>query len=426
MSASVEPQLLDHLLVMKRQWWVILLVATIVGTAVFAWRSATTDVYRADTIVQVILPASVGDDGAITDFRARSYAELASSPQLLSDAATASGLGIDGNDADSLVSLDVLSTPGFIEVTADGPDAESAETLASSVASALVARVEADAALAATDESAEVVTATIVSPADAGSAPVSPHPARTALVAAVVAAIISAEGCVVLWLLRGRLSLADPAGQVERLTGIRTLELAGPDQDLLSPFVAGQLDRGPVLTVLQVGAAPSAAVAILIAKALSAFRQRVLVLDADSGHPVMHLSVGITPASTMRAGAGPRVASLEAGSSEPYRAIVEAHWASPSASPAAARHDLMHELTSTTDADTTLISATSAADPETIFGVVREFPDTVILVLDSTQASKRSVVRRVEALVDGGATITGIVLDTQPQTALSLRGVWNA
>ena len=390
----IEPQLENHLRIMIRRWWWIIGAAVATFTAVYLVQSASPDVFRARGVAQLRVPVELADDGDLTEFQARTYAESAASPVRLEAALAQTDLTIDVDEAEDLVSVALLSTPGFVEVTADGSSPEAAETLAAAVLSSMIAEVEADATTVTAGSSSDLLVATIVAPADASSSPVSPRPLTSAVLGGIIAAIVAAEAAVLVWFLQGRLSLADPVRQVTEITGARTIDLTGADPEPLVPFVMGQLEDRPVVTVLQSGKVPSAEVAVRLDRAMGRNDGRVLIFDTGSGRPEMRLSVE-----------GDRLAA------QLDRVDV----------PNSHNSMVLHHLLDVVGATTTLVSATTAVEADSAFETVREFPEAVILVIDPRKTTKRRLTRQVAALADVRASLIGVILHREPRRPVPLQ-----
>lgn len=388
----VEPQIENHLRIIAFRWKFILAATIVAFVAVLVWRTGTDDVYRAEGTVQLRVPVELSDAGDITEFQARSYAEMAATPIQLEAAITEAGLGIDVDEAGSRVDIAVLSTPGFIVVGADGPSPADAERLASGVISAIVAQVELDSAEVSAGESAPV-TATVLAPAEAGSDPIGPSPLALAVIAALVAAIMSAEAAVLVWYLQGRLSLADPAQQVRGLLGVRTLDLTGADPESLLPFVAGRLEQSPVILVLQTGQVPSAEVAVQLDRALTRLDHKVMTFDGGTTRPEIRVNVD-----------GDRMmARLDrVTDDEDYNP------------------EVLQRMIDVVGAGITVVNASVDSRPETAFDMVREFPDAVVLVVDPRKTTKKTLVRQAAALDDVGANLRGVVLHREPRRPVPL------
>ncbi|MCP5025052.1 MAG: hypothetical protein GY929_02100 [Actinomycetia bacterium] len=400
-----EPQLGNHLRIVGRRSWVILLTGVIAFAFTYAWQASKPDVYRAEGLVQVTVPVDMADDGDITDFRARSYAELAASPALLGPAATRSKLGLDLEEASDLVEIEVPGPPGYIEVKADGPTPAAATSLTDAVLTTLIERIEADAAPSAAIADAPAagsdppsdsmsLVARIVAPAVADPQPVSPTPIPISIVAGLVAAIVVAEIAVLLWHVSGRLSLVNPASDVNALLGVRTIDRTGPHPEALVPFAIGQLSDQPVVTVLQSGNVPSAEVAMELEQAFALGEYRVLTVDAGTGRTAVSLTSG---------GTDRMAAQLDtlAGPNE-YNPRV------------------LHHIVDVVGARTTVVSATTATHPEGAFDTLREFPDAVVLVVDPRKITKKELSRQATAISDVGGSLAAVVLHREPRRPVTL------
>lgn len=397
----VEPQIENHLRIMAHRWVVIVGAAVVTFIVVLVWRMGAVDVYRAEGTVQLRVPVEISNAEEITDFQSRSYAEMAATPIQLEKAVARSGLDIDVDEAESRVDIAVLSTPGFVAIGAEGPSPREAEQLADGVIAAILDEVELDSAEASDDDGDDIagVTATVLAPADADLDPIGPSPLVLAVIAALVAAIVTAEAAVLVWYLQGRLSLADPAQQVRGLLGVRTLDLTGSDPESLLPFVAGRLEQSPVILVLQTGQVPSAEVAVQLDRALSRLDHKVMTFDGGSTRPEMRVNVD-----------GDRMmARLDRVSdSDEYDPEVVKH------------------MIDVVGAGITVVNASVAAHPETAFDMVRDFPDAVVLVVDPRKTTKKTLVRQAAALDDVGASLRGVVLHREPRRPVPLALADNA
>ena len=106
----VEPQIENHLRIMVHRWWAVLGVGLLAFALAYVWQASTAAVYQADGTVQVRVPVELSDDGEVTDFLARSYAEMAATPVQLETAIAEAGLDLDVEEAESRVEISLLST----------------------------------------------------------------------------------------------------------------------------------------------------------------------------------------------------------------------------------------------------------------------------------------------------------------------------
>ncbi len=329
----------DHRRAIWRRRRQILALSFVIAVLVFARSSGIDDVYGSDARLQA-LPGGAGADvpESRASFLATTYAALLGSDAVAERAASDSGLHLDESAAADRLSASVSSTAGFLTVSATGPSAEDAQALAQAAAEALSASVSSSEAArisslltpiddqldqllsdlrAAPEESVErdVLQAQyqavlarrtelaaqqpdelrVVDAAEAGGAPLSPTPARDAVLAFVVAMIVNAELAVLLEAVSGRFSGRDE--EVTRLTGLPVLtRIPHADQgdtvealrvlrtNLLYLEVPGGVIR--CLGVLGVGEGVGTSfVAAGLASATAALALPVVLVDADLRSP---------------------------------------------------------------------------------------------------------------------------------------------
>ncbi len=317
----------------------VLLAALMVAAAVFAWRAAGPEEYRASTTLQVRLPGTdASDPSAQVEYYAETVIGLLTSRSVVADALAAVGRSEDPEEVAERVDVQAGAEPGFVEVTADGESARGAADLADALVAAVDTKVIADQAadLAAerdlltgslaevleqlyatptSDNAAraalirereELISAlrsnadhgawrvAIVESAELPSDPVAPTPERDALLAFLIALILLAEGIVIRRAWRGAVSARDPAGDVREATGATAVTLGPRDGVEAVAALLPQLAGSSRITVAHLGGRrPDARAAVLLARLLAARGNDVLLVDATPDSPSVHRALGV-------------------------------------------------------------------------------------------------------------------------------------
>jgi hypothetical protein len=330
--------LLEHAAGVWARRYLVLGIALLVAAGVYAWRSAEPEQYVATTQLQVRLPDVQSDPGSQVEFYAGTVAGLVDSRPVVDDALAAAGRDDDVDDAAELLSAEV-SEAGFVEVSAYGDSAVEAVELADSLAAALVEQVAAEQAddlaeqraavtaaiaelgrdradtfaagadsfeRAALDREREALlgslrtlaerapwTLAVVEPAAPPTAPAAPTPLRDALLALILALILAAEGVVVARAVRGSLSARDPAADAGGIAGVPGL-LVRPDRGAaaLTPLLPA-VGSARSVSVVQVGGAPRAHTAGMLAELLAVRGDDVLLVDANPARPAVHAAYDV-------------------------------------------------------------------------------------------------------------------------------------
>ncbi len=333
--------LLEQLAGVWRRRFYVLGIALFAASAVLFWRSSLPDEYAATTTMQVrVANADVSDPSTQVDYYARTVIALATNRGVVTTALAAANRTDEVSTAVDKISAEAGSEPGFVTVTASGTTPETAAGLADEVAATLsevIAQNQADAleterealrlALAevgqeridlpasetvqraalmreseallsalrtASSKSAwQLVT---VETAEEPSAPVAPQPVRDALLAFLLAAIVMAEIVIVRRSWRGELSLRDPARDAGEISGLPSVAIGPTDGPASLAALLPQVGAASTVLVIQQGARPSAHAASLLAELLAGYDDSVLLVDAGSRNPAVHLEFG-TPAS---------------------------------------------------------------------------------------------------------------------------------
>lgn len=350
-------ELSRHFRAIWRRRWRIVLTSALVAALVGAWSASQPKVYQgAATVAITSGRATAGESVTREDtlFLARTYAELSETRPVVADAARRSELSISAAEAGRRLSARAHDDVGFLTVSADGPSPGEATELAAAGASALTAAVsdqqqqalrealapvEAEvqelgdrlarldpasadrsplqaryAALlaSATERRLQPVDRlTVVSPARAEPAPVSPQPPRDALLALLVALVVNSELAVLLAGLADRFSGDDQELEVTDVTGLPVLARvpAGGEEAMVEAFrtlrtnlmFMDSLEHVRTVAVVSVdpGAGKSFS-SINLARAAASLDVPVALVDADLRRPSAHdyLDLPLAPGLT--------------------------------------------------------------------------------------------------------------------------------
>ncbi|MGH9049168.1 MAG: Wzz/FepE/Etk N-terminal domain-containing protein [Acidimicrobiia bacterium] len=214
---------MEHFRLMWRRRWIIVAVSLIIAAGAYAWSRARPKVYQATAQIDVISDAtadttSLGRENV--EIVSGRFAALADTSSILRDAIDLSGLNISLSTARGRVTADDSDTLGFVEVVARGPSPASAEALADGVVESLQQDAE-DAAVETDEEQAPIPR--VVSPADASPTPIEPKPERDAVLAFLVALVLSAETAALLGTVAGRFPAGRIREEVEEVTDVPVL-----------------------------------------------------------------------------------------------------------------------------------------------------------------------------------------------------------
>ena len=476
MSAQgLEPQVLDHLRVLNRYRVPIALIAALVALAVYGMQARTPATYQASTVVRFIVPEVATSGGSARDsaqLLAGTYVETSSAPAFAERVKQSAPGAFTVSQVQARLRVAEKAVPGFLAVTATGPSGKEAAALADAGAATLAATigedqqrvvdkaldplraevVQLDAQLAKTDLSEatrrsledqrgaaqrtiadrqESLRASVVGPdpAPVPSTPVAPHPTRAASVAFIIAIVLASEGFVLARYLRGSLSLGDPAGDLERIVGVPSLELGAIGRrrpaGAILPFVLQHLSGRPVISVVQRNGAPTALPATEIADALARIGTRVLLVDADVRTPVLHdeigvpLSPGLVEVTTGAHRLNKSVHLSPTGSG----AVVLSAGAIADRSPVSVLgNGGVTSLVRGAGADTAVILTSSAAPLEDALLVVHQFPDAVVVAVDIDRARRSAIVETVRTVRSIGGNVVGtLCVHTKPRRRRHLR-----
>ncbi len=404
----------------KAAW--IAIAALIAGALVLTLRLAASPQSIATSTLRLSVVGNAGDDGTITEFRTLSLAELALTTDVLSEVARLGGLGTPSDEELAELrtefAIEQKETPGFLVVTARSGDAALSVDLANAMATVLSTEVELGG-----NGDPESQRVTIVESATIGEATVTGgfvSALRDGIVAAMVAAILVAEGVIAVRVLRGRFSPVDPAAEIRRLSGAPVLDVRTPTiASSLLPFYVEHLRHRPILTMLQFGQEPSVDLACRLAKVSGDVNRRVLLVDGDGGRSMLHRALGqdsvpgvaevAAGTETLRSVVRPATGGIRAG-------LVTAGRSLPGGPAGAALLPALNDVLRTAGADQVVISATSASSLDEVLLVAGTFADAVIVSIDPTRVGVREMRELLDALHGVRASVVAVILtEDQPQ-----------
>ena len=456
---ATEPRLLEHVRVMNRYRWWVASIAVIASLTTFTFEAQHAPTFRASTVVRFVVPVINSGVSAreSADLLARTYVETSSAISFATDVRTRGASSLSIEQIQSRLSIGTRSVPGFLSVTATGPSAFDAVTLANAGAVTLAAAIDADQqrtvdqvlaplraeltrlanALTATrlDEGTrrsledqrgalqrsiadrqERTRASVLPPDPAArpTHPIAPRPLRSALLALIIAVVGVTEGLVVVRTWRGLLSLGNPVGDLERLVGVPSLELGSVDRrrppGAVLPFVLRHLSRQPVIAVIQCSGQPTALPATEVADALARVGRRVLLVDADVRSPMLHDEVGL-PLSPglveVTSGAERLNHSVHRSPTGSGAVVLSAGVLAGRSAMSVLGSDSINAMVRGAGADTAVVLTTSAAPVEDALLVVHQFPEAVVLAVDALAACRDDIVDSVRTIRAVGGNLVG-------------------
>lgn len=468
----------SHFGAMWRRKWLIGAIAVLAFLVVFVLTSLQSKVYQADAEISVT-PAFSADTGQSASqdaatYLASLYAALGTTRPVLSEAATASHLGISEVTVQSRISVVASQTVGFITITADGASASAAQALDQALVSSLLKTVAAQQAASLASELAPVksqiqsvsaqlaasglsaasqssLTAqlgalqtaetnaelapvnqlTVVSPARANTAPVRPTPKRTAALAFVVALVLAAEGAAAAELIGDRFNAEQIEEDVSRLTGIPVLAHVptGDNEDTVEAlrtlrtnllFMNEAEDVRTVAVVSPDAAAGKSFVAVRLATSMAELGVPAAIIDGDMRRPVIHERMDIPrqPGLSDLLGGS---ALADCGRIDPdHENLLIVPAGSPIEDPAGAlsRH-LRRRVLERLDQARLIVLDTPAESVFPDAATIAASADATIVVIDAGGTSRRSVRTMLNRLRQVRARPIGVVVNHSSVAARS-------
>lgn len=411
--------------------WLILSVALLIAFVVFLIRQLAAPTYEATATVRVgVLDGSASSQPEVVSLYADTVVGLAGTDTVLTEAVRRAGLQISVRTAADRVVAAASGSAGFVEITARGPSPSAAADLANGTADAVAARLiddETEQLEAATADLLDQIQATLTqlnqtapgpvftalqeryaaqlsaltdieltdaqqnpgvrltldSPAAPPTGQLSPVPGRDALLAFLVAVILTAEFVVAQRSFRRRLSEGDPAREVAGLLDVTAIEV-DPDQEpeaVLAPLYRERLAAVTTVLVLDLTGCPGHDRAAALARAATLVGDPTELVEVDNAIPTA-------------TAAADRLADL--GRS--------AHRTRP------------HGPSHVGGADKGLVLSVRGARLDArLLGAAREHPQAVVLVVDTATASRPQLQRDTAALRSVDASLCAVLI-TRPRT----------
>lgn len=311
-------ELMEYVAVLRRRWFVIVIVALVGAAAGLGAARTTQPLYRSTTTSFVSLTqggsvAELVQGTTYTQNLVQSFTRLATMPAVLDPVIDELDLGMSARSLARVVTATTPLDTMFVEITAVSPDPSVATATADAVAASLARQVT-----EITPGSAEkpVVRLTVVAPAADARVPFTPNTRRTVLLGGAAGVALGILGVLALSLLDTRVRrTADlPARSDAVVLGIvprdrdarrwRPAIVAGPDGHVAESYRRVQTNLQFISAASQVRSfviSSSVAgegrttVAMNVAAALAEKGSRVLLVDADLRGPSLAEHTGTDP-----------------------------------------------------------------------------------------------------------------------------------
>ena len=460
--------LFDHLRVMSRRRWSVLLASLAIAALAFGWSYSQPAVYDASALITVTSGRAISGQSVTQQdsvFLSRNYAELARTRPVLGDAVRRAKLDISAAEARGRTSSHAASDVGFITITATGPSLEEATRLAQGTADALIAAVGDEQersvrtavdpideeigqvgdelaqvqptgahreALAARYQ-ALVEAATerrlsptdrlvLVSPARGDPLPVSPTPVRTTVLAFLVALVVNAELAVLIEVMRDRISGTEDDEGTGELLGLPALAHipSGTGDDTEEAFRTLRTSlmfletTGPMRTVAVVSGNPNAGktfTSLHLARSFANLELPAVLVDGDLRRPSVHAEarISVSPGLSDVLRGQPLATAVRPDPHQAHLHILPggSQVADPAGLVAGRRfRGVLDQL----DAGLVVVD-TPAGDVFADCFAIASHCDATIVVIDANKTRRRSVRRLIAQLRRVGANPIGIVLN---------------
>lgn len=452
-----------------RHRWAVLAATVAIAILVFIVSETRPSTYQAQEQLSVSIPQTqTGQppDQTSVVFVADTYAQMGLTRPVISDAAKRSGLNISEQTASDRISVTASTNVGFVTVSATGPSGTDATKLASAESTALVQAVKTQQAqalqsqvapvqaqinsvkqeLAALPPGSAAATAaqtelqslvqtltqtqlqptnllTIVSPARAGSAPVSPKPATWTLLALLTALVVNSELAAAYEVISDHFSVDDLEEEVRRITSLPVLAQIPP----LDPEGATEAFRTLRTNLLFMESdehartvavvSPDADVgktftAMNLATSVAQLGVNAALVDADMRRPAVHERLGLhqAPGLSEVVKGAPLSEILQHSPTNADLAVLTA--GTPPGDPAGQLGGQLIDKVFRELADQEMIVVDTP--PVSMFSDALTIAfqcNATLIVLDAHKTRRRSVRQTVERLRQVNARPTGVVIN---------------
>jgi succinoglycan biosynthesis transport protein ExoP len=474
--------LAQHFAAIWRHKWVVLLVSIVVAALTYQGVKLEAKTYQASA--QLSVSTGQGQNGQgieqVIPFVASTYATMATTRSVLSDAIRYSGLRISPSEAAKRVSAQNPGSLGFLTITTTGPSPSAAAALNRGVTRALTnavatqqrqsvqaevtpinnqinqisnqldnlpagapqrttleAQYQALIQAVANDELQPTYGLTVVSPTQASGTPTSPQPKKDALLAFVTALVVLAEASAGYELLTDRFSGTPADDDIRRLVNLPVLaripKVAGPQlveairslrTSLLFSNDHGKAPTRTIAIVSSTAQVGKSFTSILLASSFADLGVKTALVDADMRRPVLAQRLGIPPSPGLsEALRDENIAARLVRSTDNGQQLFILPAGASVADPAAL---LSSHLTSSllfNSADLDVVVIDTPAD--SIFpdaSIIAANCDATVIIIDAKSTKKRSLKVLVDHLRQVGAHPVGVAINrTSPAIGVRYR-----
>jgi len=445
--------------------WIVLGASLAVALLVFGWRTTQPKTFQATALIAVEQGKAQQSNDATEEsalFTSKSYAELATTRPVLARAGAAVQPPLDLATVERRATV-ASSRGGFIDVSATGPNPAAATRLGDALSQALVDTVtnrqsqqttallqpaqaqiaeletrlndlapndlrretlrlqyEALVQNAAETRLRPVDRLSVVTPAHADDAPVSPHPKRDAVVAFLLAFIVNSQLAVFLSRLGDRFGEEDVAAAISAEIGLPILAEVpqGDDEQILEAFnslrtnlMFMQTERLRLIAVVggESGVGKTF-VAVNLAKSIGRLEVPVVLVDGDLRRPAVHERLGTTRTPGLKEMLAGKDVSARPVPDVPSLQVLPAGGPTPDPARLLVSNEFKAFLSSLSWAETVVLD-TPPTGPFADAVAIGLRCDAVILVVDSRRARRRQLRRVADNLRQSGVNLLGVVVN---------------
>lgn len=461
--------LASHFRVIAQNWLRILIISAIIGAVIFLTSSLQSNTYEASETLAV-KPGNLSggqSQAEAATFLAQTYAKYVDTFFVLEPALRNSKLKISLSEMKSRVSAAPSGDLGFLDVSATGPNPKEAELLAHYTAAQLIETVNNVGDQAVADlldpirvergqiqQQLDTLSATAperaglelrlgqlaVAESDAlrlpvdklrgflGTAvasrdPISPKPARDAILGFLIALVAVSELTVLAHFVGDRFSGAEDSADVATLTGLPVLAKIpkGEGVEVIEAFRVLRTNlmvlegAGKPRTVAIVSANAGAGktfTATHLAESAATLDEKVVLVDADLRKPTVHERLGIprAPGLSSVLQGGDLTAALTKVPDSAYLRVLPSGAAVLDPSGMLGARSFRHVLDALRAVRLVIVDTPPAGLFADAMAVASQC-DATIFVLDVKTSRRRAVRQSLESLERAGANLIGVVIN---------------